>query len=516
MILDGHRIEVNKEKLANKSRYFSSLFSHNFNDSHNKEHVINYDVSLETLQSFVDWVQDDKECVDMYCHSIKDSMTKFVKDNFLELLNLLQLSVLFMVDELTNDAIDIVALRWLLPEKVIDVWLVAQELNEKPLQDICLSVCLDRFGELPLHSLVELSKDNITQLLQNANVRSSVDYLCFVRLQWIEHHMTSDIADIIEERRPKFMQGVVIYQMEEFINKDAYLYTWNGSVLSKCVQLRNTRNSEKWIIGMQVVGRGFSVYTVGGEIGLGTGQFNQIIWRYCLILKKWYYQATLPVPRRHMVTVFLKEKLVIVGGVGRHRLKLYTVDTLDIHTGKWTKGAEVPESFTEVPCHCVMDGKLFLIKTSAYIYYSEQDYWQTILIRNLPLYNIPCNPAIKSVDAVLTRHTTLFATGYYMGETILSRIDIVKDSVCEQKECLNQCTEHNIITNVTIIHEDESCQLKYGYVLDCGVMFVTVRPDDKYRYLHLYTEVKRDFKDSFISKSGYPSIIDPDTLRDTV
>lgn len=50
LILDGHRIEVNKQKLANKSRYFSSLFSHNFNDSHNKEHVINYDVSLETLQ----------------------------------------------------------------------------------------------------------------------------------------------------------------------------------------------------------------------------------------------------------------------------------------------------------------------------------------------------------------------------------------------------------------------------------------------------------------------------------
>lgn len=68
-------------------------------------------------------------------------------------------------------------------------------------------------------------------------------------------------------------------------------------------------------------------------MGLGSGQFNQIIWRYCLILKKWYYQATLPVPRRHMVTVFLKEKLVIVGGVGRHRLKLYTVDTLDIYTG---------------------------------------------------------------------------------------------------------------------------------------------------------------------------------------
>lgn len=76
------------------------------------------------------------------------------------------------------------------------------------------------------------------------------------------------------------------------------------------------------------------MYAVGGECGLGTGHFNKTIWRYCLISEKWYYKAKLRVPRRHMVAAFLGNKLVVAGGVGTHRLKLHTVDILDIHTGK--------------------------------------------------------------------------------------------------------------------------------------------------------------------------------------
>lgn len=71
-------------------------------------------------------------------------------------------------------------------------------------------------------------------------------------------------------------------------------------------------------------------------MGLGIGQFNEIILRYCLLFKKWFYLTRLPSPRRHMVTVFLKNKLVVAGGVGKHRLKLFTVDIFNIHTGKKT------------------------------------------------------------------------------------------------------------------------------------------------------------------------------------
>lgn len=118
-------------------------------------------------------------------------MTQFVSNDFKELLNLLQLSVLYMVEELTDDIIHIIVLFWLMPEKIIDIWLLAEELNVKVLQDICLSECLDHFKELPLHLLVQLTKDKICQLLLNINVRSSTEYLQLVRQEWMQHNMVN-------------------------------------------------------------------------------------------------------------------------------------------------------------------------------------------------------------------------------------------------------------------------------------------------------------------------------------
>lgn len=50
LIHNENHIEVDKQKLASKSCYFASLFSHNFNDSHNKEYIINYNIAFSTLQ----------------------------------------------------------------------------------------------------------------------------------------------------------------------------------------------------------------------------------------------------------------------------------------------------------------------------------------------------------------------------------------------------------------------------------------------------------------------------------
>lgn len=114
--------------------------------------------------------------------------------HFTGLLNLLQLSALFIVDELTNDIVNIIALQWLSPQKVINIWLLAKELNMKALQDICMSVCLDRFEEIPVDVLVKLAADDIVQLLNNVNIRvSSESYLENIRNKWIKHHGVNDI-----------------------------------------------------------------------------------------------------------------------------------------------------------------------------------------------------------------------------------------------------------------------------------------------------------------------------------
>lgn len=43
----------------------------------------------------------------------------------------------------------------------------------------------------------------------------------------------------------------------------------------------------------------------------------------------------MPIERRHMITVFIKNKLLLVGGVGRYRQKLQSVDIYDIFEGDY-------------------------------------------------------------------------------------------------------------------------------------------------------------------------------------
>jgi len=47
----------------------------------------------------------------------------------------------------------------------------------------------------------------------------------------------------------------------------------------------------------------------------------------------------MPIERRDMITVFLKNKLVLMGGVGRYRQKLQSVDIYDIYTGNFNYAA---------------------------------------------------------------------------------------------------------------------------------------------------------------------------------
>lgn len=50
MILDGSRFEVDKRRIVDKSRYFNSLFSHNFSDSKANEQIVRYDFDPSVIQ----------------------------------------------------------------------------------------------------------------------------------------------------------------------------------------------------------------------------------------------------------------------------------------------------------------------------------------------------------------------------------------------------------------------------------------------------------------------------------
>ncbi|XP_076281066.1 uncharacterized protein LOC143209381 isoform X2 [Lasioglossum baleicum] len=452
---------------------------------------------------FIEWVHDDREeYLYAECQKIKQSMTKFMQNNYVHLMNLLKLSVLFMVDELTSDITDIIVLFWLKPHIVIRIWEAAHKLSLTALQDVCLSVCLDRFEELPLYSLVKLSKPFIINLLHNINVRASIKFLRLVREEWLRNHVRAVIPDVTLWRLPKFIDGTVVYQKYEGIIEDAHVYTWNGCDFAKCVQIRHVQDSVKGMVGMHVVGRGFSIYTVGGELGFGTGKFNNIIWRYCLISKKWYYHATLRAPRRHMVVAFIKNKMIIVGGVGRHRLKLTSVEILDIHTGVWSSGAEIPESFTMAPPHCIINQRLYIIKSALYIYNPKKNHWKTVQL--VPYFN--------NWDVCLTDNSAFFQIGERRGKRILSRVEVIRERTCYFPKCLEYYLEHKVEETDYVF--TTSCFISRSFTVD-GLRLGILKDirDESHLYPHIHKELRTDFnEDSVVSPTECFKIIDPDSL----
>ncbi|XP_024890700.1 uncharacterized protein LOC112466697, partial [Temnothorax curvispinosus] len=146
LILKEERFEVDKQKLIDKNQYFAALLSTNFLEYGQTEHVINYDISSIVLQGFIDWIHHDK--------IVFTSATSYDFDDMLDhFLNLLELSVLFGADELTEDITNKLDKHYKSPKYAIKIWLLAQELNFNVLQDLCLASCLDRFDQLPFNSI---------------------------------------------------------------------------------------------------------------------------------------------------------------------------------------------------------------------------------------------------------------------------------------------------------------------------------------------------------------------------
>ncbi|KAG5337683.1 KBTBC protein, partial [Acromyrmex charruanus] len=437
LILKAERFEVEKQKLISKSQYFAALLSANYLECNQTEHIINYDISQISLQDFINWVHNDKIDISTIHYDIKE---------FDRLLVLLELSVLFAVDNLIEDVIDRLERYYMSPKYVINIWLISQDLNINVLRDLSLAVCLDRFDELPNSSIYKLSRENFLKLLGNINIRSTESYLFHVTHEWMNHHCDFTIPmDILRNKEIKVLHSIISCESSDVINSKQFIHCWDGNDFFELTSFKypkdiTDRSTGKNILtGMQIIARGYNLYLCGGEFGIGSGRFNKNVWRYSLISKKWFLETVMPVERRHMVTVFLKNKLMLVGGVGRYRQKLQSIDIYDVHTGLWTSGKKMDSwEFTTVPEHYVFDEKLIIYKYQilpstildhliamprlniwANIYFPDEDIWETKKGFNmdysyqspsfmpiLTLKTLPCYIDINNPDKMVLRTIT--------------------------------------------------------------------------------------------------------------
>ncbi|KAH0950089.1 hypothetical protein HN011_007208 [Eciton burchellii] len=414
LILENRRFKIDRQRLMQKSHYFAALLSPNYKEHRQSEHVINYEIPLKIFKNFLHWIYHGK--LKRFNYSCK---------NIDYILTLLELSVLFLVDELTDAVIEQIEKRYLLPNYLIDIWLLAQELGLTLLQDVCLAACLDRFTELPYQSINELSEEQFLKLVLNANLRCSYLEVENIINNWSkskENICPKDLLDIKAKQSKKISYGIVS-NGSLHITKEFYLHCWDGRQLfqldtfrfpkgfSKILRNKVEKNA---ITGMQIVGRGCYLYFIGGEFSIGSGKYNKQIWRYSLITKKWFSYATLPTMRRHMIAAFIGSKLLLMGGVGRYRLKLSSIDIYDVHTGIWSQGAQMPITFTTVPEHFVFCKELIVYNTLEHIYRycPDRNEWNTLRFmgtynNNLPVL-LPVNGSRCIIEVVKPGHEMTF------------------------------------------------------------------------------------------------------------
>ncbi|XP_071642002.1 uncharacterized protein [Temnothorax longispinosus] len=217
----------------------------------------------------------------------------------------------------------------------------------------------------------------------------------------MNHHQGFTVSlENIKSKEAKILHGIASC---EHNNREQYVHCWDGNnffeltsfeyppeIIKRCSRLGRT------LEGMQITARRYDLYLCGGEYGIGSGKMNKNIWRYSLISKRWFRETEMPVERRHMIVVFLKNKLLLVGGVGRDKQKLKTVDIYNIHTGTWNSGAELPYGFTSVPEHIIFNDMLIIYQfhQSSYIdiYFPDENVWKieyTGMFVSEPSANVP-------------------------------------------------------------------------------------------------------------------------------
>ncbi|XP_015183298.1 PREDICTED: uncharacterized protein LOC107070019, partial [Polistes dominula] len=460
LILQDNFYYATKDNLIKKSIYFERLFSPQYSKKPIKKHIINYDIDQWTFKNFIYWInEENREYSNRGIGNLlKPSMQRYLGKNVKDILHFLDVAALFMVDELIEDITDIIVLNWLNSKDIIDIWCFAKDLAIQPLTDICLSVCLDCFMDLPINDLIELPVNYIKELIQNNNIRSTQDHLNYVLQEWKSNNMDSMYnieIDIAKTRKIEWTHYIIGIEEEISGRTKKYICRWKNDHFTRLGNLKRFKANEKDLEGYRIAGRGFSIYLGGGEFGIGSGQFNETIFRYCLIAKKWYYFSSILFPTRHMVFGFIDNTLIVAGGVSRHRIKIPKVQMLNIHTGQWRRSTNIPECFSTVPPHTFVNKKLFLLQTDLNIFDYKHETWKIISLNNIT-HPRPFCLEFGIIIFVIKNN-----------ETILHKIGNVQSTLC--KRCIKLYKDHTVTVVRVMNHE---CLLEEKMIPDIGAISI--------------------------------------------
>jgi hypothetical protein len=155
--------------------------------------------------------------------------------------------------------------------------------------------------------------------------------------------------------------------------------------------------------GCQVVARGHEVVVSGGEVHLGHSRWSHGVWAGDS-LQGWREAGQLESGRRHHAAVLCGDWLYLVGGYGRHRDPLASVERVHLASGRAEPCAALPRPCPR-PCAALWQGRLVALLEAGELegalgevvaYCPARDRWDHLLPLDLPPGAMPCSRAVAA------------------------------------------------------------------------------------------------------------------------
>ncbi|KAG8232725.1 hypothetical protein J437_LFUL013318 [Ladona fulva] len=139
--------------------------------------------------------------------------------------------------------------------------------------------------------------------------------------------------------------------------------------------------------GYKVINIGKDIILLGGQHYVGHGDCIKSVWKFRNFGEpgegEWIQEAVLQNPRRHHSMCTLNDDLYLIGGFGRHRVLLDSMERYHVPTGTWHSCRTLPEALYSA-ASCVFDGSIYVLGSQLYCYHPPSDMWTTINELSLP------------------------------------------------------------------------------------------------------------------------------------
>lgn len=253
-------------------------------------------------------------------------------------------------------------------------------------------------------SINEFSADTLikAQVILSKNKRQLPTIACV-----IGRIMRDEEQIVLEEGNDSELNLTKKNRKERTKNGSPFIFYWDSAKNEKPVPLlplSKVKQGPHEPLGYTVISKGQELFVIGGEYLLGYGNWNKSVWKYNVWSETWTFETSLTEPRRHHSAVCLDDDLYIIGGFGKFRVIMDSMDRYNFHTRTWHKCAPLPTNVYSAAT-CVHNNFIYVISCLVFCYYPTSNSWATLNDINIP--------AGSSFNTAMSHEGLIYLTGSY-------------------------------------------------------------------------------------------------------